>query len=68
MRGCGVMSESLYLYQCWLRRFDPARHETAICAESYIGNEGVKLEDQVFITNDDVKVLSKIPSENNLML
>jgi len=42
-----------------------------ICAESYIGREGggegVKLEDQVLITEDGVEVLSKFPYEEALL-
>jgi len=42
-----------------------------ICVESYIGeesgSEGVKLEEQVLITDNGVKVLSKFPFESNLL-
>jgi len=42
-----------------------------ICVESYIGedggDEGVKLEDQVLITEDGIEVLSKFPFEHSLL-
>lgn len=42
-----------------------------ICVESYIGedggDEGVKLEDQVLITQDGIEVLSKFPFESSLL-
>ncbi len=42
-----------------------------ICVESYIGedggDEGVKLEEQVLITQDGVEVLSMFPFESSLL-
>jgi Xaa-Pro aminopeptidase len=42
-----------------------------ICVESYIGKqdgvEGVKLEDQVLITQDGIEVLSRFPFESSLL-
>ncbi len=43
----------------------------AMCVESYVGEvggaEGVKLEEQVLITEDGYKLLSKFPFETNLL-
>lgn len=43
-----------------------------LCVESYIGSEksdmGVKLEEQVLVTNDGLRLLSRYPLEDNLMI
>ena len=43
-----------------------------LCVETYIGEvgglDGVKLEDQVLVTDDGYEVLSKYPYEENMIL
>jgi len=43
-----------------------------LCVETYIGEvgglDGVKLEDQVLVTDDGYEVISKYPYEDNLIL
>ena len=40
-----------------------------VCVEAYVGPddapEGVKLEEQVLITDDGIEVLSRLPFEEN---
>jgi len=45
--------------------------DTVICVESYVGfvdgREGVKLEEQVLVTEDGVEILSSYPFEDSLL-
>ena len=69
--GCGMTGEYPYLYH--RSDFSDAGYDgviepgMVICVESYIGEEGgiqgVKLGQQVLITNDGIEVLSKFPFE-----
>jgi Xaa-Pro dipeptidase len=73
--GCGMTGEYPYLYH--ERDFPAAGYDgeivpgMTICVESYIGleggAEGVKLEQQVLITETDTEVLSRFPFEENLL-
>ena len=73
--GCGMTGEYPYLYH--RADFSDAGYEgvlqpgMVICVESYIGEvngrEGVKLEEQVLITNDGVERLSRFPFEPSLL-
>ncbi len=73
--GVGMTGE--YPYILHRQDFDDAGYDgvlqpmTTLCAESYIGGEtgeGVKLEQQVLITESGCEVLSNFPFEENLML
>lgn len=69
--GCGLTGEYPYLYH--RGDFPDAGYDGVIepgmvlCVESYIGEEGgaegVKLEQQVFITETGVELLSEFPFE-----
>jgi len=73
--GVGMTGEYPYLYH--RADYADAGYDgvlvpgMTICVESYIGedggDEGVKLEDQVLITEGGIKVLSKFPFENSLL-
>jgi Xaa-Pro aminopeptidase len=73
--GCGMTGEYPYLYHH--ADFFSAGYDGVlvpgmiICVESYIGeesgDEGVKLEEQVLITQDGTEVLSKFPFEYELL-
>lgn len=73
--GCGMTGEYPYLYHHG--DFPDAGYDgviepgMTICVESYIGGEGgaegVKLEQQVLITETGVELLSRFPFEENLM-
>lgn len=73
--GCGMTGEYPYLYHAG--DFPTAGYDgeivpgMVICVESYIGledgDEGVKLEDQVLITESGVEVLSQFPFEESLL-
>lgn len=73
--GCGMTGEYPYLYH--EGDFPAAGYDgeivpgMVICVESYIGleggGEGVKLEDQVLITDDGIEVLSQFPFEEELL-
>ncbi|MDN6666036.1 MAG: Xaa-Pro peptidase family protein [Brevibacterium sp.] len=73
--GCGMTGEYPYLYH--EGDFPAAGYDgeivpgMVICVESYIGldggDEGVKLEDQVLITETGVEVLSRFPFEDDLL-
>lgn len=73
--GCGMTGEYPYLYH--EGDFPAAGYDgeivpgMVICVESYIGleggDEGVKLEDQVLITETGVEVLSRFPFEEDLL-
>ena len=73
--GCGMTGEYPYLYH--RGDFPDAGYDGVIevgmvlCVESYIGEEGgqegVKLEQQVLITDTGVELLSKFPFEEKLM-
>ncbi|MFQ5786106.1 MAG: M24 family metallopeptidase [Alphaproteobacteria bacterium] len=74
--GVGMCDEwpAIAFLQDWDRKggydgvFEP---NMTICIESYVGAEegaeGVKLEDQVLITDDGVQVLSTFPFEDDLL-
>ncbi|WP_397541343.1 M24 family metallopeptidase [Roseovarius salis] len=73
--GCGMTGEYPYLYH--KGDFPDAGYDgeicpgMTICVESYIGEEGgregVKLEQQVLITETGVEVLSRFPFEDELL-
>ena len=73
--GCGMMGEYPYLYH--RGDFPDAGYDgviepgMVICVESYIGEEGgiqgVKLEQQVLVTETDIETLSKFPIEEALL-
>ncbi|KAL2822903.1 Creatinase/aminopeptidase [Aspergillus granulosus] len=73
--GCGMTGEYPYLYH--RGDFPDAGYNgvieagMVICVESYIGEnggtQGVKLEQQVLITETGIEVLSKFPFEKNLL-
>ncbi|KAF9765152.1 hypothetical protein IL306_002628 [Fusarium sp. DS 682] len=73
--GCGLTGEYPYLYH--RGDFPDAGYDGVIepgmvlCVESYIGkeggNQGVKLEQQVLITETGIEVLSKFPFEEALL-
>ncbi len=73
--GCGMTGEYPYLYH--RDDFADAGYDgelqagMTICVESYIGaengKEGVKLEQQVLITEDGTELLSEFPFEEGLM-
>ncbi|KAK3185651.1 hypothetical protein K4F52_005516 [Lecanicillium sp. MT-2017a] len=73
--GCGMTGEYPYLYH-W-GDYEDAGYDGVIepgmvlCVESYIGEEGgpqgVKLEQQVLVTETGIEVLSKFPFEENMM-
>ena len=73
--GCGMTGEYPYLYH--RADFPAAGYDGVIepgmtlCVESYIGEdggaEGVKLEQQVLITESGVELLSKFPFEEALL-
>lgn len=73
--GCGMTGEYPYLYHHG--DFPDAGYDgtiepgMVICVESYIGetggSQGVKLEQQVLITDTGVDVLSKFPFEESLL-
>lgn len=73
--GVGMTGE--YPYILHRRDFDDAgydgvlRPQTTLCLESYIGGkadrEGVKLEEQVLITETGCEILSRFPHEEALM-
>ncbi len=73
--GIGMTGEYPYLYH--RMDFPDAGYDgvleagMTICVESYLGKEGgtegVKLEEQVLITDSGVKVLSKFPFEESLL-
>jgi Xaa-Pro aminopeptidase len=73
--GCGMTGEYPYLYHAG--DFPDAGYDGEIrpgmtlCVESYIGeeggHEGVKLEQQVLITETGVELLSRFPFEDELL-
>ncbi|MGW4336389.1 M24 family metallopeptidase [Rhodococcus koreensis] len=73
--GCGMTGEYPYLYH--EGDFPAAGYDgeivpgMTICVESYIGldggDEGVKLEEQVLITDTGTEVLSRFPFEEELL-
>ncbi|MBK0401012.1 aminopeptidase P family protein [Limibaculum sp. M0105] len=73
--GCGMTGEYPYLYH--RADFPDAGYDgviepgMTICVESYIGeeggSEGVKLEQQVLITQTGIEVLSRFPFEAELL-
>ena len=73
--GCGMTGEYPYLYH--KGDFPDAGYDgeilpgMTICVESYVGEsggkEGVKLEQQVFITETGIEVLSQFPFEEALL-
>lgn len=73
--GCGMTGEYPYLYH--RADFDAAGYDGIIesgmtlCVESYIGeaggSEGVKLEQQVLITDSGYRLLSRFPFEDALL-
>lgn len=73
--GCGMTGEYPYLYH--RSDFPSAGYDGEIvpgmvlCVESYIGREGgaegVKLEEQVLVTDTGVEVLSRFPFESALL-
>ncbi|KAL4789405.1 Creatinase/aminopeptidase [Aspergillus venezuelensis] len=73
--GCGMTGEYPYLYH--RGDFPDAGYDgvietgMVICVESYIGEEGgsqgVKLEQQVLITEEGIEVLSNFPFEESLL-
>ncbi len=73
--GCGMTGEYPYLYH--RKDFPEAGYDGVIepgmtlCVESYIGEEngreGVKLEQQVMITESGVELLSNFPFEESLL-
>jgi Xaa-Pro dipeptidase len=73
--GCGMTGEYPYLYHAM--DFAESGYDGAIepgmtlCAESYIGedggHEGVKLEQQVLVTEDGQELLSTFPFERALL-
>ncbi|CUK18598.1 Xaa-Pro aminopeptidase [Ruegeria denitrificans] len=72
--GIGMSDEwpCIYYPQVQALAYDGALEPgLAICAESYVGAaggcEGVKLEEQVLITEDGYELQSKLPFESNLL-
>ncbi|NND74469.1 MAG: aminopeptidase P family protein [Ilumatobacter sp.] len=73
--GCGMSGEYPYLYHC--ADFDAAGYDGVIepgmtlCVESFIGaadgKEGVKLEQQVLVTDTGTELLSEFPFEHALL-
>lgn len=73
--GCGMTGEYPYLYHH--ADFPDAGYDGVIepgmtlCVESFIGEEtggeGVKLEQQVLVTDDGIEVLSEFPFEDALL-
>lgn len=73
--GCGMTGEYPYLYH--KGDFPDAGYDgeimagMTICVESYIGeaggHEGVKLEQQVLVTETGIEVLSRFPFEDELL-
>jgi Xaa-Pro dipeptidase len=73
--GCGMTGEYPYLYH--RMDFDDSGYDgvlesgMTICVESYIGEdggrEGVKLEQQLLITEDGTELLSSFPFEETLL-
>lgn len=73
--GCGMTGEYPYLYH--RRDFDDVGYDGVIepgmtlCVESYIGSpaggEGVKLEQQLLVTDTGTTVLSSFPFEDDLL-
>ncbi|WP_157016162.1 M24 family metallopeptidase [Mesorhizobium xinjiangense] len=73
--GCGMTGEYPYLYH--RADFPDAGYDGTIepgmtlCVESYIGEEGgsqgVKLEQQMLVTESGTELLSKFPFETNLL-
>ena len=73
--GCGMTGEYPYLYH--RDDFPKAGYDGVIepgmvlCVESYIGEEGgvegVKLEQQVLVTDTGVELLSEFPFEDALL-
>ena len=73
--GCGMTGEYPYLYH--KGDFPDAGYDgeivagMTICVESYIGesggHEGVKLEQQVLITDTGIELLSRFPFEEDLL-
>lgn len=73
--GCGMTGEYPYLYH--RADFPEAGYDGAIeagmtiCVESYIGaaggREGVKLEQQVLVTESGIELLSDFPFEDDLL-
>jgi Xaa-Pro aminopeptidase len=73
--GCGMTGEYPYLYH--RMDFDDSGYDGAlesgmtVCVESYIGEEGggegVKLEQQLLITDDGTELLSSFPFEEALL-
>jgi Xaa-Pro dipeptidase len=73
--GCGMTGEYPYLYH--RADFPDAGYDGAIeagmtiCVESYIGaaggREGVKLEQQVLVTESGIELLSDFPFEDDLL-
>jgi Xaa-Pro aminopeptidase len=73
--GCGMTGEYPYLYH--RADFPAAGYDGTVepgmtlCVESYIGaeggKEGVKLEQQILVTETGIEILSKFPFEEELM-
>ncbi|MDX1422851.1 MAG: M24 family metallopeptidase, partial [Kiloniellales bacterium] len=73
--GCGMTGEYPYLYH--RADFPDAGYDgtieagMTICVESYIGaaggREGVKLEQQVLVTESGIELLSDFPFEDDLL-
>jgi Xaa-Pro aminopeptidase len=73
--GCGMTGEYPYLYHAM--DFDESGYDgvlepgMTLCVESYIGedggDEGVKLEQQLLITEDEPELLSMFPFEAALL-
>ncbi len=73
--GCGMSGEYPYLYH--RDDFAEAGYDGTIepgmtlCVESFIGDEsgveGVKLEEQILVTDDGIEVLSTFPFETSLL-
>lgn len=73
--GCGMTGEYPYLYHAG--DFPDAGYDGEIlpgmvlCVESYIGlengHEGVKLEEQLLVTDDGTELLSRFPFEKSLL-
>jgi Xaa-Pro dipeptidase len=73
--GCGMTGEYPYLYH--REDFDVSGYDgvlepgMTICVESYIGEEaggeGVKLEQQLLLTDTETEVLSSFPFEDDLL-
>lgn len=73
--GCGMTGEYPYLYHHGdfpNAGYDGVvEHGMTLCVESYIGaergSEGVKLEQQVFVTETGTELLSRFPFEEELL-